>query len=184
MKKQLSVLSFLVALVFAFLLFSTNSLAINTLAVENGKNYEDGEIIAESDSLYEPELTDVLAVENGGNYEDGEIIADSDTLYEPELANTLAVENSKNYEDGEIIASSDTLYEPNANITDTNNKDNTIIPSVLVYYTNFSSVQESRYYEEYTGGYWYKGTLNLKSVVASGNGWNATYSGTLTARVE
>ena len=126
MKKRLSVLSFLIALVFAVLLFSTNSLSNNALAVEN----------------------------------------------------------SKNYEDGEIIASSDTLYEPNANITDTNNKDNTIIPSVLVYYTNFSSVQESRYYEEYTSGYWYKGTLNLKSVVVSGNGWNATYSGTLTARVE
>jgi hypothetical protein len=50
MKKKLSVL--LLGLVFAILLFSTNSLAI-----QNDTSYKDGQIISESDTLDEAYLT-------------------------------------------------------------------------------------------------------------------------------
>jgi hypothetical protein len=156
MKKQLSILSFLAALVFAFFSFSTSSLAI-----EKNTSYEDDQILSVSDTLYEPEP--VAGFDSKKSYEVGEIISESDTLYESEQTNVVT--NNTN----EIITPYGFyLY-----------KDKTITAQ----YPNISSVPETRYYEEYTGGYWYSGNLKLKSVVESGSGYAATFSGTLSAWV-
>jgi len=157
MKKQLSILSFLAVLIFALFSFSTSSLAI-----EKNTSSEIGQIVSESDTLYEPEP--VAGFDSKKNYEVGEIISESDTLYEPDQTNAV----TKNTNDI-ITPYGFYLY-----------KDKTITAS----YPSISSVPETRYYEEYTNGYWYKGNLKLKSAVAAGNGYLATFSGTLSAWVE
>ncbi|WP_155592865.1 hypothetical protein [Lysinibacillus cavernae] len=157
MKKRLSILSFLAILVFALFSFSTGALAI-----KKDTSFEDGRIISASDTLYEPEP--VPGFDSEKSYTDGEIIYESDTLYEPEQTNAVI----------------DNTNEKNAPYDFYIYKDKTIVAP----YSSFSSIPETRYYEEYTDGYWYRGTLKLKSVVASGSGWSATYSGTLSAWVE
>lgn len=72
MKKKLSILLCVVALAVGIFSFSANS-----LAVENKKSYEVGEIMSESDTLYE--LEPVAGFDSTKTYEVGEIISESDT---------------------------------------------------------------------------------------------------------
>lgn len=160
MKKQVSILSILAVLVFAVFTFSTGALAI-----EKNTSYEDGQIISESDTLYEPEP--VPGFDSEKSYKDGEIIFESDTLFEPEQTNVV-IDNT-NETNNIITPYGFYIY-----------KDKTIVAP----YAQFKDIPETRYYEEYTGGYWYRGTLKLKSTVVSGSGWSATFSGQLSAWVE
>lgn len=154
MKKKLSVLFGSITLFFVVLLSSTNA-----LAVIDDKSYEDGEVITESYTLYEPEQ--VAGFDGNKDYKDGEIISESYTLYEPEQTNATITET-----DNEI--SPDGIFV-------------TIDKTITKYYSNFSSIPTVYPYKEYYQGFWYEGNLHLKSVVASGSGYTATFSGKLTA---
>ncbi|GLC89185.1 hypothetical protein [Lysinibacillus piscis] len=159
MKKRFSILLFVATFIFGILSFSTDS-----LAVEGKSNGSIGEIVTESDTLYEPQL--VPEFDNEKEYAVGEIIVESDTLYNSEFTNTVTNNNEANKT---ITPYGFYLYK---------NK------TITAYYPSISTVTETRYYEEYDGGYWYKGNLKLMSVVASGNGYTATFSGKLSAWVE
>ncbi|MEK5230205.1 hypothetical protein MHB42_00155 [Lysinibacillus sp. FSL K6-0232] len=158
MKKTISIVLCTVALVFGIFSFSTN-----TIAISPEKNDGTGEIIAASDTLYIPEP--VAGFDSEKSYNEGEIVTISDSLYLPE-------------------------GQTNNTINNTNNTNNTATPygwydskdkTITAYYSSISNVPETRYYEEYRGGYWYKGHLKLQSVVASGSGYVATFSGQIVA---
>lgn len=163
MKKKLSILLVLLGLIFSVFSFSTNSFAI-----ENDKSYEEGQVISVSDSLDNSYLTN--AVENDISYEDGEIISVSDSLADSKAwsgeAGQTILSDSK---DTSISPLGFYLY-----------KDKTIVR----YYADRSSIPDTSYYEEYTGGYMYSGNLKvIKTEIAPNGGWNATFTGKLSAWV-
>jgi hypothetical protein len=51
--------------------------------------------------------------------------------------------------------------------------------TITKYYSDYYSIPQSIYYEEYKDGTWFSGTLFLVSTQVSGNGWLATFTGTL-----
>jgi hypothetical protein len=58
----------------------------------------------------------------------------------------------------------------------------TYTKTVINYYSSYSSIPSSIDYPEYSNTWgWCYGTLYLKSVVSSGSGWNATFTGTMYA---
>ncbi|WP_342601036.1 DUF1131 family protein [Psychrobacillus sp. FSL H8-0483] len=133
------------------LVFVIFSFSTNSFAVKNDKSYEDDQVISVSDSL-----DDSYAVENDMSYEDGQIISVSDSL-----DNSYLTRNDIGYEDGQIISVS--------------SEDKTI----EVFYTNYSDISETYYYEEDSGEDWYR----VIEIVKSLNGWFATFSGTSSALV-
>lgn len=60
----------------------------------------------------------------------------------------------------------------------------TIPKTITKTYSSQSSIPTSVYYEEYTMGTWFRGTLYLYSVVKSGTVYKATFTGTLTGYVQ
>ncbi|MDR2546128.1 MAG: hypothetical protein LBC96_01285 [Lachnospiraceae bacterium] len=55
--------------------------------------------------------------------------------------------------------------------------------TIVVYFPSYSSVPSTYYYEEFNYGSWFKGTLNLRSVVVEGSWFKATYSGKLVGNI-
>lgn len=51
-------------------------------------------------------------------------------------------------------------------------------------YVKFEDMEESIIYEEYSGGYWWRGTLFWVSAVKTSKGYTATFSGKLARWVE
>ncbi len=161
MNKKLSVLFLLLGLVFVSFLFS-----INALAIKNDTSYKDEQIISESDSLDEAYLT--YATEDDISYKDGQIISESDSLDEAYL--TYATEDDisvlRDNTDNSVNPLADELIKPK---------------TITVFYVNYASIPEFYSYSEFTGGYWFRGILLLTQVVKVSNGWNATFSGRLSA---
>lgn len=158
MQKKLSKLLFLAVLVFATFSFSSNSLAYES----NGK-LENGQIVFASDSLDNSHLTRDVS-----GFKDGQVIFASNSL--EGFANVVSEVGVEENAGAAILA------------------DDTITPfgwfqykekTIEVYYASFSSIPETYYYDEYTGGYWYDGHLPLVKTVKTSNGWIATFSGKL-----
>lgn len=115
--------------------------------------------------------TDSFAVENKTSQKDGQVISESDSLDKAYL--TYSTEERVSL----LGDNADNSINP---LADQLTKSKTITKS----YANFSSVPESYYYTEFSGGNWYKGNLLLTKVEKVSNGWNATFSGKIYAYVE
>ena len=113
--------------------------------------------------------------------------------------NALAIKNDTSYEDEQIISKSDSLdeayltYTPEELSVLTGNTDNLINPladeltkskTIKVIYTNFSDIPQFYSYSEYTGGYWWRGSLALVKAEEVSKGWEATFSGRLWTYTE
>mgnify|MGYP003413777852 CR=1 FL=1 len=114
-------------------------------------------------------------------------------------ANSLAIENELGPENSSVIYDSDSRHELYYLIEDDVNQsisvleDNPVSPlGFYVYkdktitkdYANFGDIKETYNYEEYSGGYWWRGTLFYVSSVKTSIGYNVTYSGRLSRWVE
>lgn len=147
-----------ILLVLAGLVFSIFAFSTSSFAFGNDKGYEDSEVISSTN-----------AVENDISYEDGEIISSSDSLADSAAWSGLAGQT--------IIASKDISVSPLGFYL---YKDKTIER----YYANRTSIPDTSYYEEFTGGYMYSGNLTLiKTEITPNGGWKATFTGKLSAWV-
>lgn len=155
MKKEISISLIVVGLVFA--VFS------NAFASENKGNYVVDQKV--TDSVVEGYKTN--AYENKESYKNDQIITVTDTL--DDLYYRLV------YKNGKVIATpEDNPYDTTAK------KDKTVV----VYYQELSEIKEVYNYAEDHGGYQYTGSLKLTEVIASGNGYEATFSGEISESVE
>lgn len=156
MKKKMSKVLLLAVLFFTVFAFSTSS-----FAYESNGNYENGKVLSTSDSK---DVSSSLS--EGIVYKDGEILSTSDKLEGPPLTKDEEASLATISEDNPITPYGFYLY-----------KDKTIVVS----YSTFSAIPETYVYEEYTGGYWYRGTLFLNKTEKVSSGWKATFSGKLSS---
>lgn len=107
-----------------------------------------------------------VTASDGVTYEeDGQIIFKSDSLDEAYF--TYSAE-----EISALRGKTDNSVNPMA---DELSKSKTVTKS----YANYDSIPEFLNYSEFTGGYWWNGTLPLIKAQKVSNGWNATFSGKL-----
>lgn len=114
-------------------------------------------------------------------------------------ANSLAIENDLGPENNSVILVSDCQHELYYLIEDDVNQsisvleDNPVSPfgfyvykdkTIPVDYTNFNDIKENYPYEEFSRGYWWRGTLFYLSSVKTSKGYTVTYSGKKARWVE
>lgn len=181
MKKQLVTLIFSSVLVIGSLAYSPKSLAdephddlvvtkiSKTVTPNSEEGYSDNEFVSSADFLTEPILDSAFDLEK--NYQEGDLIAESASLTEA-VASAISIKTTS------TKASTSTKTKTPRGFYIYKDK------TVSKYYSSIKIIPETLYTKQYNDGQAYKGNLNLKYVIASGKGYTATFSGTLSARVE
>lgn len=114
--------------------------------------------------------------------------------------NVFAKENDMSYKEGQTIYESNSLdelyvkYISEDDIPVLNeDTDKTINPlaeelvkskTITKFYSNHADIPEFYYYTEHSGGHWYRGYLALVETKKTSGGWNAKFSGKISAFIE